>query len=168
MQRLAQKSAVCYKVKYIVIYVPVTSLIDLLLGKLIPLYTCMLSHFSCTRLCDTMDSSVHGIHQARILELVACPLPEDLSNQGWKLHLISCLLHWQAGSLPPGSPTYMHIYGYIGVLTLDLLQQAKIQIPINKRTVKDGIYACSQLLCICINAAQINFNIIMLSERLLI
>ena len=69
---------------------------------------------------------------------------------------------------PPGSPTYLHIYSYIGVLTLDLLQQAKIQIPINKRTVKDGIYACSQLLCICINAAQINFNIIMLSERLLI
>ena len=63
----------------------------------------------------------------------------------------------------------MHIYGYIGVLTLDLLQQAKIQIPINKRrTVKDGIYAYSQLLCICINAAQINFKITMLSERLLI
>ena len=155
MQQLAQKSAVCYKVKYIVIYVPVTSLIDLLLGKLIPLYTCMLSHFSCTRLCDTMDSSVHGIHQARILELVACPLPEDLSNQGWKLHLISCLLHWQAGSLPPGKPHISaHIQLYRSVNTR-LITTSQNSIPINKRMVKDGIYACSQLLCICINAAQI-------------
>ena len=38
----------------------------------------VISHFSCVRLCDTMDcspsaSSVHGILQARIQEWVAMP-----------------------------------------------------------------------------------------------
>ena len=89
-------------------------------------------------------------------------------TQGWKLHLISCLLHWQAGSLPPGKPHISaHIQLYRSVNTR-LITTSQNSIPINKRMVKDGIYACSQLLCICINAAQINFNIIMLSERLLI
>ena len=62
-------------------------------------------------LCDPMDnsppgSSVHEILQARILEWVALPSsrgpswPRDQTR-------ISCLLHWQAGSLPlvpPGKP----------------------------------------------------------------
>ena len=40
------------------------------------LLVCVLSHFSCVRLCDPMDcslpcSSVHGVLQVRILEWVA-------------------------------------------------------------------------------------------------
>ena len=50
-------------------------------------------------------SSVHGILQARILERVAIPFfrfsrPSDQT----------CLLHWQAGSLPlapPGKPVFL-------------------------------------------------------------
>ena len=37
---------------------------------------------SCTTLCDPMDSSVHGVLQAKILEWVACPSPGDLPNPG--------------------------------------------------------------------------------------
>ena len=156
MQQLAQKSAVCYKVKYIVIYVPVTSLIDLLLGKLIPLYTCMLSHFSCTRLFATLWTplSMEFTRQEYWSGLHAL-FQRVFPTQGWKLHLISCLLHWQAGSLPPGKPHISaHIQLYRSVNTR-LITTSQNSIPINKRMVKDGIYACSQLLCICINAAQI-------------
>ena len=64
-------------------------------------------------LCDPMDhsppgSSVHGILQARILEWVAVPSSRGLNPR------LSCLLHWQAGSLswaPPGKPLtlcYLH------------------------------------------------------------
>ena len=61
--------------------------------------------FSCVRLCNLMDyslpgSSVHGIHQARILEWVAMPSSRRSSRrQGSDPHLL-CLLHWQADSLP--------------------------------------------------------------------
>ena len=49
---------------------------------------------SCPTLCDPMDcnlsgSSVHGIFQARVLEWIAIPSPEDLPNPG----------------IEPGSPT---------------------------------------------------------------
>ena len=63
-------------------------------------------------LCDPMDcsppgSSVHGILLARILEWVANAFLQGIfPTQGWNLHL-SCLLHWQASSLPlvpPGKP----------------------------------------------------------------
>ena len=48
---------------------------------------CMLSRFSCGRLCDPMGhslpgSSVHRILQARILEWVAILFSKDLSNPG--------------------------------------------------------------------------------------
>ena len=64
---------------------------------------------SCLTLCDPMDyspsgSSVHGIPQARILELVAISFSRGSSQSN--SHLL-CLLHWQAGSLllaPPGKP----------------------------------------------------------------
>ena len=45
------------------------------------LFTCMLNH---SVDCYLLDFSVHGILQTRILELVACPPPEDLPNQGIK------------------------------------------------------------------------------------
>ena len=37
---------------------------------------------SCPTLCNTMDYTVHGILQARVLEWVAFPSPEDLPNPG--------------------------------------------------------------------------------------
>ena len=48
---------------------------------------CVLSRFSCVRLCDPVDSSpqgssVRGILQARILEWVAMPPPGDLPDPG--------------------------------------------------------------------------------------
>ena len=54
---------------------------------------------SCLTLCDSIDyspagSSVHGILQARILELPCSP-PRDLPTQGSNLYLLH-LLHWQA------------------------------------------------------------------------
>ena len=59
---------------------------------------------SCLILCDPMDysppsSSVHGIFQARILELVAI-LYSGGSSQPRDQTGISSLLHWQADTLP--------------------------------------------------------------------
>ena len=65
---------------------------------------CVLTHLNHVGLCEPMDcgppgSSVHGILQARILEWVAMPSSRGSSRpMGWS-H-ISCLLHWQVGSLP--------------------------------------------------------------------
>ena len=39
---------------------------------------------SCPTLCDPMDYTVHGIHQARILERVAIPFFGGLPNLGIK------------------------------------------------------------------------------------
>ena len=38
----------------------------------------------CLTLCDPMDYRVHGVLQARILEWVAFPSPEDLPKPGIK------------------------------------------------------------------------------------
>ena len=130
----------------------------------------MLSHFSCTRLFATLWTplSMEFTRQEYWSGWHAL-CQRIFPTQRWKLHLISYVSFIGRQVLYRlGSPTYMHIYSYIAVLTLDLLQQAKIQIPINKRMVTDRIYACSQLLCICISTAQTNFNITMLNERLLI
>ena len=53
------------------------------------LLACVLSHFSCVRLCNPMDcsppgSSVHGILQARIQEWVAVPSSKGSSHRGIK------------------------------------------------------------------------------------
>ena len=63
---------------------------------------------SCLTLCDPMDcsspgSSVHRVLQVRILEWVAVPTPGNLPDAGLK-HASLCLLHQQAGSLPPAPP----------------------------------------------------------------
>ena len=63
----------------------------------------------CRTLCDPMDcslpgSSIHGILQARILEWVAMPSSGNFPRDRIR---VSCLLHWQEGSLPlalPGKP----------------------------------------------------------------
>ena len=68
------------------------------------LWQCMLSCFSCVWLYDPMDCSppgfsVHGILQARILAAGCHFLLRIFPIQGSNPPL-SCLLHWQAGSLP--------------------------------------------------------------------
>ena len=62
---------------------------------------CMLSRFSCVRLCDTMDcsprgSSVHGILQARILEWAAMPFSRGSSRPRDRTHVsyVSCIGRW--------------------------------------------------------------------------
>ena len=73
---------------------------------------CVLSHFSCVQLYETLRTAAHqallsvGIIQARILEWVAMPSSRASSRPRDQTH-ISCLLHWQVGSLPlalPGKP----------------------------------------------------------------
>ena len=70
---------------------------------------CLLSRFSRIRLfathvdCSPPGSSVHGILQTGMLELVAMPASRDLPHPG----IEPLLLHWQACSLPgapPGKP----------------------------------------------------------------
>ena len=76
----------------------------------------------CLTLCDPIDcsprgSSSHGIFQARILQWVAMPLSRGFSQPRYGT-CISCLLHWQAGSLPPAppgkppKPIYLYPYLY--------------------------------------------------------
>ena len=65
---------------------------------------CCLVPKSCLTLCNPMDcsppgSSVHGILQARTLEWVAISFSKG-SSQHRDQTQISCLLHWQVGSLP--------------------------------------------------------------------
>ena len=55
-------------------------------------------------------SSVHGVLQARIPELVAMLSSRGSSlTQGLKPGLL-CLLHWQVGSLPLAPPGKPHIH----------------------------------------------------------
>ena len=70
------------------------------------------------QLCDPMDcslpdSSVHGILQVRILEWSAMSSSREIfPTQGW--NQVSCLLHWQVGSLPlapPGKPFLVKAVG---------------------------------------------------------
>ena len=56
--------------------------------------------------CSLLDSSTHGIARQGYWSGVLFPSPGILPTQGWNLRL-SCLLHWQADSLPlapPGKP----------------------------------------------------------------
>ena len=78
---------------------------------------CAKSLQSCLTLCNPVDhslpgSSIHGILEARILEWVAMewvvmPSSRGSSRPRDQTH-VSCLLHWQASSLPlvpPGRPS---------------------------------------------------------------
>ena len=72
----------------------------------------LLSHFSSVQLFVTpwtvaQRSSIHGVLQARILECVAISSSRGSFRPRDQTH-VSCLLHWQAGSLPlvpSGSPS---------------------------------------------------------------
>ena len=82
------------------------------------IYKFMLSYFSHVQLFATLwtvaHQAFHGILQAKILEWVAMLSSRGSSWSKDQTH-VSCLLHWQAGSLslvPPGKPniyTYMYI-----------------------------------------------------------
>ena len=73
--------------------------------------SCMHAVTSVMTPCDPMDHSppgysVHGVLQTRILEWVAMPSSWGSSQPRDQIH-VSCLLNWQAGSLPlapPGKP----------------------------------------------------------------
>ena len=72
----------------------------------------LLSHFSCVQLCNPIDcsppgSSVHRILQARTLEWVTISSSRGIFPSQGSNPSLSCLLHWQADSLPlvpPGKP----------------------------------------------------------------
>ena len=78
--------------------------------RLLCVHACMFSRFSCVRLftypvdCCLPGSSVHGILQARRLEWVAIPFSRGFSRPRDQTHASSCLLHWQADSLPLALP----------------------------------------------------------------
>ena len=58
---------------------------------------------SCPTLCNPMDYTIHGILQARILELVAFPFSRDLPNPGFKPRS-PALLADSFPADPPGKP----------------------------------------------------------------
>ena len=72
---------------------------------------------SCPILCDPVDcspsgSSVHGTLQARRVEWVAVPSSRGSSQPRGRTH-VSCLQHWQAGSLPLAPPGKFPRYPYL-------------------------------------------------------
>ena len=73
------------------------------------IHACMCESLeSCPALRDSMyssppGSSVHGILQIWILEWVTMPSSRGSSRPRDRTY-VSCLLHWQAGSLPQGPP----------------------------------------------------------------
>ena len=69
----------------------------------------------CPTLCDTMDHTVHGILQARMLQWVAFPFSRDLPNPGIKPKS-PALQEDALPSEPPGKPKNT------GVGSLSLLQ----------------------------------------------
>ena len=79
----------------------------------------MLSHvwLFCEPLdCSPPGSSVRGILQARIVEWAAIPFSRGSSWSRDRICL-SCLLHWQVGSLPSGSPGKPVVSGWFKRIT---------------------------------------------------
>ena len=81
---------------------------------------CVLSHFSHVQHCVTPSSlsgcSLHGLLQARILEWVAMPSSRGSSQPRDGTH-VSCLLHWQAGSLPLAQSVNLHQISLVQLLS---------------------------------------------------
>ena len=99
-----------------------------MLGKLLQL---------CLNLSHPMDysspaSSVHGILQARILELVAMPSSEGSSwfNQWLNLSFLH-LLHWHTGSLPLALPVTV-----VASLAILLVMHSLSMLPISRTVAK--------------------------------
>ena len=60
--------------------------------------------------CSSSGSSVHEVLQTRTLECVALPSFRGSSQPRGQTR-VSCLLHWQADSLPPAPPGKPNIVG---------------------------------------------------------
>ena len=75
------------------------------------------SHVQLFEILLTVDSCVHGISQARILEWVALPSSRGTSCPRDLPHVWS-LLHWQASSLPVAPPAtpklHIHVSNLLG------------------------------------------------------
>ena len=93
---------------------------------------------SCPTLCNPVDcslpsSSVHGLFQARILEMtiLGCHflLQGIFPMQGSSPHLL-CLLRWQAGSLPLALPNHFQNNKYLMTKKKKLLKILRINIRI--------------------------------------
>ena len=93
---------------------------EVLFERLYPgMCTCMLSHFSHVRLFAVLWAVAHqaslsmSFSRHEYWSGLASPPPGDLPDPGTKpVSLMSCLLLWQAGSLPlapPGKPL-LHAY----------------------------------------------------------
>ena len=85
---------------------------------------------SCLTLCDPMEcsppgSSVHGIFQARILEWVAISFSSSSSQIRDRTH-VSCLLHWQADSLPLALTGKSHWHDNLLMITWTVSLQKEI------------------------------------------
>ena len=87
----------------------VTPLLNTLQSFSHSIYAFMLSHFSCAWLLATLWTVAHqaplskGFSRQDCWSRLPCPPIEDLLNPGIKPRL-TCLLHWQVGSLPLALP----------------------------------------------------------------
>ena len=75
--------------------------------------------------CSQSGSSVHGILQARILEWISMPSSKG-SSRPRDRNCVSCLLHWQAGSLLLGARGK---WGEVQTPLQDLCIAAKCKFP---------------------------------------
>ena len=84
------------------------------LARVRPHAPCSVISDSLLPLCRSAPgSSVHGIFQARILDLVAISFSRGSFPPRDQSRCLLCLLPWQVNSLPlapPGKPIYMHIH----------------------------------------------------------
>ena len=96
-------------------------------------HTCMPNHFSCVQLCVTLCTVAHqaplstGFSRQEYWSRLPRPPPGDLPDPGIYFltqgsnPLLSCLLHWQAASLPlapPGKPMYIHVHRRVNISSL--------------------------------------------------
>ena len=96
-------------------------------------------------------STVHGILQARVLEWVAMPSSRG-SSQPRDRTCVSCLPHWQVGSLPlapPGKSLYpLDRQGipYMSFFIAGLLRSLNIIVTLHKKCLLNSEVGCYALL----------------------
>ena len=104
------------------------------------LHVCMLSRFSCVRLCDFMNcsplgSSIHGDSPDKNTGVGCYALLQGIfTTQGSNLHLL-CLLDWQVGSLqlaPPQKPLRIwYIFNLKYILKIFRIIAIQVKIYLN-------------------------------------
>ena len=119
---------------------------------LLPHMLCMLSHFSCVPLCDPMDhgppgSSVHGIHQARILEWVAISFSSDkVWSESMKLKVLvahSCLAFCDPMDCNPSGSS---VHEILRVRILEWVSHALLQGIFPTQGLNPGLPHCRRIL----------------------